>query len=182
MVAQAFSGCGLGLLTAVASLVLGLPRWYSGRESGCQYRTHRRPWFESWVRKIPWRRTWQPTPVFLPGKFHGQRSLAGYSSQGHRVRHDSARTQALIVECRLKALGLQELWRTGLFAPRHVEFPGPGIEPVSPALTGGFLSTVTPGKFPRLFLILYMCYILCNLFYRMYFKKHIWMLNIFSCL
>ena len=32
-----------------------------------------------WVRKIPWRRAWQPTPVFLPGKFHGQRSLAGYS-------------------------------------------------------------------------------------------------------
>ena len=33
----------------------------------------------SWVRKIPWRREWQPTPVFLPGKSHGQRSLAGYS-------------------------------------------------------------------------------------------------------
>ena len=37
-----------------------------------------------WVRKIPWRRKWQPTPVFLPGKFHGQRSLAGYSSWNHR--------------------------------------------------------------------------------------------------
>ena len=34
-----------------------------------------------WVEKIPWRRAWLPTPVFLPGKFHGQRSLAGYSSQ-----------------------------------------------------------------------------------------------------
>ena len=33
----------------------------------------------SWVRKIPWRRKWQPTPVFLPGGFHGQRSLAGYN-------------------------------------------------------------------------------------------------------
>ena len=32
-----------------------------------------------WVWKIPWRREWQPTPVFLPGEFHGQRSLAGYS-------------------------------------------------------------------------------------------------------
>ena len=31
-----------------------------------------------WVRKIPWRREWLPTPVFLPGEFHGQRSLAGY--------------------------------------------------------------------------------------------------------
>ena len=37
-------------------------------------------WFDPWVGKIPWRRNWQPTPVFLPGEFHGQRSLAGYSS------------------------------------------------------------------------------------------------------
>ena len=41
----------------------------------------------SWVGKIPWRRKWHPTPVFLPGKSHGQRSLVDY---GHRVRHDSA--------------------------------------------------------------------------------------------
>ena len=38
--------------------------------------------FNPWVRKIPWRREWQPTPVFLPGEFHGQRSLAVYSPQG----------------------------------------------------------------------------------------------------
>ena len=35
--------------------------------------------FASWVRKIPWKREWLPTPVFLTGKFHGQRSLVGYS-------------------------------------------------------------------------------------------------------
>ena len=40
--------------------------------------------FDSWVGKIPWRREWQPTPVFLPGEFHGQRSLVGYSSSGHK--------------------------------------------------------------------------------------------------
>ena len=40
---------------------------------------HRRPGFNPWVGKIPWRRKWQPTPVFLPGESHGQRSLAGYS-------------------------------------------------------------------------------------------------------
>ena len=39
----------------------------------------RRPGFNSWVGKIPWRRKWQPTPVFLPGESHGQRSLVGYS-------------------------------------------------------------------------------------------------------
>ena len=38
--------------------------------------------FNPWVRKIPWRRKWQPTPVFLPGEFHGQRSLVGYSPWG----------------------------------------------------------------------------------------------------
>ena len=37
---------------------------------------------------MPWRRSWQPTPVFLPGESHGQRSLVGYSSWGHRVRHN----------------------------------------------------------------------------------------------
>ena len=38
---------------------------------------------DPWVRKIPWRREWQPTPVFLPGEFHGQRRLVGCSSWGH---------------------------------------------------------------------------------------------------
>ena len=45
----------------------------SGKESTCQCRRHRRQG------KIPWRRAWKHTPVVLPGKFHGQRSLAGYS-------------------------------------------------------------------------------------------------------
>ena len=40
--------------------------------------------FDPWVRKIPWKRKCQPTPVFLPGKSHGQGSLAGYSLCGHR--------------------------------------------------------------------------------------------------
>ena len=59
----------------------GLPRWLSGKESTCQCRRRR---FNPWVRKIPWRRKWQPTPVFLPGKSHGQSSLAGYSPRGHK--------------------------------------------------------------------------------------------------
>ena len=44
----------------------------------------RRPRFDSWVRKISWRRKWQPTPVFLPRKSHGWRSLVGYSPWGHK--------------------------------------------------------------------------------------------------
>ena len=43
-----------------------------------------RPGFDPWVRKIPWRRKWQPTPAFLPEEFHGQKSLVGYSPCGHK--------------------------------------------------------------------------------------------------
>ena len=72
---------------------MGLPRWRSGKESACQYRRYRRHGFDAWVGKIPWRRKWQLTPVFLPGKFHGQRSLVDYSPWNCRVRHDWARTR-----------------------------------------------------------------------------------------
>ena len=44
----------------------------------------RRPRFDPWIRKIPWRREWQSSPVFLPGESHGQRSLVGYSPWGHK--------------------------------------------------------------------------------------------------
>uniref|UniRef100_A0A452F3B8 T-complex 11 n=2 Tax=Capra hircus TaxID=9925 RepID=A0A452F3B8_CAPHI len=50
------------------------------KESSCLCRRCGNPW----VRKIPWRRKWQPTPVFLPGKSHRQRSMAGYSPRGHK--------------------------------------------------------------------------------------------------
>ena len=50
-------------------------------------------WVYPWVGGIPWMRKWQPTPVFWPGESHGQRSLAGYSPWGCRVRHDRATEQ-----------------------------------------------------------------------------------------
>ena len=57
-------------------------------KSACQYRRHR---FNSWVRKTPWREEWQPTPVFLSGKSHGQWSVVGYNPWGlKRVKHDLA--------------------------------------------------------------------------------------------
>ena len=58
--------------------ILGLPWWLRNRIR-LQCRKLR---FDPWVRKIPWRRKWQPTPVFLPGESHGKRSLVGYSPQG----------------------------------------------------------------------------------------------------
>ena len=49
---------------------------------------HKRRGFDPWVGKIPWSRKWQPTPVFVPGESHGQRSLAGYGPQDcKRVGH-----------------------------------------------------------------------------------------------
>ena len=63
---------------AFTSILLGVA---GGKESACQCRRCRCR-FDSWVGKIPWRRKWHPTPVFLLGKFHGQRSLVGYSPWG----------------------------------------------------------------------------------------------------
>ena len=63
---------------------MDFPGGASGKESACRCRRHKIPKFDLWVGKIPWRREWQPTPVFLPGKFHGQRSLAVYSSWGRK--------------------------------------------------------------------------------------------------
>ena len=69
--------------TPVLSMARGFP---GGKESTCQCR---KCGFDPWVEKIPWRRKWQPTLVFLSGKFHGQSSLAGYSPWGHkRVTHN----------------------------------------------------------------------------------------------
>ena len=60
--------------------------WLSCKESTCQCRRYR---LDPWVRKIPWRRKWQSTPVFLPGKSHGQRSLVGHRLKGLKlVGHD----------------------------------------------------------------------------------------------
>ena len=59
-------------------------QWCSVKESTCQCRRCQRCWLDPWVGKILWRRAWQPTPVFLPGKFHGPRSLAVYSPRSHK--------------------------------------------------------------------------------------------------
>ena len=63
----------------------GFPGRLSGEESACQCGRLRRHEVGHWVRKIPWRSKQQPTPVLLPGKFHGQRSLVGYSPWGHKT-------------------------------------------------------------------------------------------------
>ena len=62
----------------------------------------RRHGFHPWVQKIPWRRKWQATPVFLPGKSHGQRSLVGYSQSGSK-ESDTTEWQAHTVNGESKA-------------------------------------------------------------------------------
>ena len=61
------------------SKIWSFPVKASGKEPTCQFRRQKRCGFDPWVKKISWRRAWQPFPVFLPGESHRQRSLAGYS-------------------------------------------------------------------------------------------------------
>ena len=78
----------------------GFPSGTSGEESTCQCRRHKGCRLDPWVSKIPWRKKWQPTPVFLPGE-PMERSLAGYRLWGHKESdvteqgHTHTRTQCI---------------------------------------------------------------------------------------
>ena len=76
-------------------IYIWLPWWLSNRI--CLQR--RRYGFDSYVGKIPWRRAWQSTPVFFPGKYHGQRSLAGYSPWGHKEWNTTEATENIHFVC-----------------------------------------------------------------------------------
>ena len=71
-------------LKSLLNLLLGLPRCHSSKESTCQCRRRKRCGFNPWVRNVPWSRKWQPSPVLLPAKFHGWRSLVGYRPWGRK--------------------------------------------------------------------------------------------------
>ena len=58
--------------------------WFPGGSDGKASARNVWPWFDLWGRKMPWRKKWQPTPILLPRKFHGWRSLVGYSLWGHK--------------------------------------------------------------------------------------------------
>ena len=77
-----------------------LPEWCSGKESACQCKRRRRCEFNPWVGKIPWSRKWQPTPVFLPGKFHAQRRLAGCRPWGRREPDTAEQTHSMQPDAR----------------------------------------------------------------------------------
>ena len=81
-------GCAPALLllavTPVAVTSSGLPRRHSSKEPAGQYKRCKRRGFDAEFGRFSLRRRWQPTPVFLPGESHGQRSLAGYSPWDHK--------------------------------------------------------------------------------------------------
>ena len=69
----------VGLLSPTVHFEMGFPSAASGKEPAYKCRRHKRCGFSPWVGKIPWRRARQPTPLFLLGETHRQRSLEGYS-------------------------------------------------------------------------------------------------------
>ena len=77
-------------------------------------RRHKRHGFNPWVGTLPWRRAWQPTPVFWPGEFHGQRSLEGYSPWGHKVSETTQATwHAAFLNCFSNLLARNWVWGPG---------------------------------------------------------------------
>ena len=78
----------------------GLPRWLSGKERASQCRRHKRRGFYPWVKKIPWRRAWQPTPVSLPGKLPWTEEPGGLQSTGlQRAGHDWSNLACTYILC-----------------------------------------------------------------------------------
>ena len=92
----------------------GLPRCLRGKESSCQCRRCKRHRFSLWVRKIPWSR--QPTRVFLPGKFHGQRSLADYSPRGHEEADMTEQLSMWLTDNTLLVWGVHQSDLGGFFS------------------------------------------------------------------
>ena len=126
-----------------------------------------RPRFDPWAGKIPWRRKWQPAPVFWPGESHGQRNLVGYSSWG-RKESDTTERLLYIPVCSLgrflgiavdmKCLHCPELIlifcccfffdHTAL--PVRSYFPDQGLNLHPLQWKHGVLTTRAPGKSPAL--------------------------------
>ena len=77
----------------MCNVCIGFPAGTSGKEPACQYKRHKRSRFNPWVRKTPWRRAQHPIPVFLPGESHGQKSLTGYSPEGHKESDTTKMTE-----------------------------------------------------------------------------------------
>ena len=109
LISKKMSSKYLSLKTIV--IAIGLPRWLHGKEPTCQGKRHRGRGLDPWVGKIPWRRKWQPTPVFLPGKSLGR--------GGHRIRYNLSNCLCIAVGRKIalyapKVHSLANLWNLWL--------------------------------------------------------------------
>ena len=93
---------------------LGFPGGASGKEPTCQCRRCKRHGFDPWVEKIPWRKKWQLTLVFLPGESHGQRSLVGYSPWGYKELDTTEATRHACISQTWLSSELLSLYHTHL--------------------------------------------------------------------
>ena len=96
----------------------GLPAGSDSRESACNMGDTR---FNPWVGKSPWRRDWQLTPVFLPGEFHGQRSLAGYSPWHHKESDMTERLTLSLWKDQLSTGGPAQISGCGFYSAHFIE-------------------------------------------------------------
>ena len=111
-------GTGLSMLLSSSSVLRnsGFPWWLKGKESAFQRRRCRRHRFSPWVEKIPWRREWLATPVFLPGEVHGQRSLVDYSPWGGKELDTTEQLTLLVIQ---DTCGGPQLSPSSLHTPLH---------------------------------------------------------------
>ena len=100
------------------------PGGTSGKEPTCQCRRCKRPGFYPWIRKIPWRREWQPIPVFLPGKSHGQRSLVDYTVHGMAKNWTWLKLPRMHTLCSLEAFIGGSWSESPLCKVTHLSSPG----------------------------------------------------------
>ena len=130
--------------------VWGLPRWLSGEEASCQCRRRRKWRFDAWSGSSSREGKWQPTPVFLPGKSHGQRSMEGYSpgvAKSQRWLSTQAHNRNMCYRLLLLSCSVvsNSLWPQGLqhaklsvlyllpeFAQTHVHWVSDAIQPSHP--------------------------------------------------
>ena len=102
------------------------PGGSSGKESTCQCRRCKRCGFDPWVSKIPWKRKWHPTVVLSPGKFHGQRSLVGYTPRDLKeldtIEYIPENLAFAFITCLPHILCIYSLFQMSLYSVQHSIF------------------------------------------------------------
>ena len=103
-----------------------IPGGSSGKESTHQCRRCKRCGFNPWVSKVPWKRKWHPTVVLLPGKFHGQRNLVGYTPRDLKeldtAEHMTENLAFAFITCLLHIFCIYSLFQMSLYSVQHSIF------------------------------------------------------------